>query len=372
MRRKFNRKTFFGLSAGAIIGLPFLLKGLKLDAQSHAKAEGLNEEVHDWKMVTTWPPKFPVLGVGAEMLADLLQEMSGGRIRIKVFGAGELVPALGCFDAVSTGAAEMGSGVSYYWAGKAPALQFFSTVPFGLNAQQMTSWLLSGGGLDLWRREYAKFNLVPFLGGNTGVQMGGWFNREIRSIKDLQGLKMRMPGLGGKVLQKAGATAVLLSGGEIYTGLERGIIDATEWIGPYHDYKMGFHEIAKYYYAPGWHEPGTQMEFFVNQAAYDKLSDDLKKIVEAACLYIHNWILSEFESQNAKYLRLILQESDVELRQYPPEVLDQLKRYTQEVLQELIAKDEASREVYQSYRAFQDEVGQWSEQTEKLYYQYLQ
>ncbi|NPA24306.1 MAG: ABC transporter substrate-binding protein, partial [Deltaproteobacteria bacterium] len=200
------------------------------------------KKVYHWKMVTTWPPHFPVLGESADMIAKWVEEMSEGRLKITVYGGGELVPPLGVFDAVSSGTVEMGHGAAYYWAGKHPATQFFAAVPFGLNAQGMNAWIVSGGGQQLWDELYAKFNLKAWPAGNTGVQMGGWFNKEINSINDLKGLKMRIPGLGGKVLAKAGGNAVLVAGGEIYTNLDRGVIDATEWVGPYHDYKMGFYK----------------------------------------------------------------------------------------------------------------------------------
>ncbi|MEL6275686.1 MAG: TRAP transporter substrate-binding protein, partial [Bacteroidota bacterium] len=262
-----SRKKFLrGLAAGTI-GLPIALRLLLGEGKAQYNDELLanSGQRYEWKMVTTWPPGFPILGEGCNLLADLVRVMSGGRLNIEVYGGGELVPALGAFDAVQQGAAQLGSGSPYYWAGKIPAAQFFSGYPFGLNAQQMNAWLIAGGGLELWQELYAEFGMVPFVGGNTGVQMGGWYNREINTVADFQGLKMRMPGLGGRVLEALGGTPVLLAGGEIYTGLERGVIDATEWVGPYHDYIMGFHEITKYYYYPGWHEPGTAFEFFANQ-----------------------------------------------------------------------------------------------------------
>ncbi|VAW57842.1 TRAP transporter solute receptor, unknown substrate 6, partial [hydrothermal vent metagenome] len=210
-----------------------------------------------WKMVTTWPKNFPGLGSGANHLAKLITEMSGGRLKVKVYGAKELVPAFEVFDAVSRGTAQMGHGASYYWKGKNEATQFFSAVPFGLTAQEMNGWLYHGGGMELWRELYEPFGLVPAAAGNTGVQMAGWFNKQIKSTADLKGLKMRIPGLGGEVLKRAGGTPVSLPGGEIFTSLKTGAIDATEWVGPYNDLAFGLHKAAKYYYYPGWHEPGT-------------------------------------------------------------------------------------------------------------------
>ena len=220
---------------------------------------------YKWKMVTTWPPNFPIMGEGCNLLAQWIEEMSQGQLTIHVYGGGELVPPLETFEAVSIGGVDMGSSASYYWAGKIPAAQFFAAVPFGFNAQQMNAWLQAGGGLDIWRDIYKPFNLIPFNAGNTGLQMGGWYNRKINTIEDFNGLKMRIPGLGGKVLDKVGGSPILSPGSEIYTNLERGVIDATEWLGPFHDTLMGFPDIAKYYYYPGWHECGTSLELIMQQ-----------------------------------------------------------------------------------------------------------
>jgi len=367
-----SRKTFFkGLALGTL-SLPFVLRtcgGQNLAQQRSSGPAVLSERRFRWKMVTTWPPNFPVLGEGCNLLAKWIGEMSGGRLEIKVFGGGELVPALEAFDAVRGEAAEMGSGASYYWAGKVPAAQFFASVPFGMNAQQLNAWILTGGGMELWEELYADFGLVPLLGGNTGVQMGGWFNREINTLSDLQGLKMRMPGLGGKVLEKAGGSPVLLAGGEIYTGLERGVIDATEWIGPYHDYLMGFHEIARYYYYPGWHELGTALEFFINKKAWEQLPADLQAIVRAAAARLNHWVLSEFEWKNSLYLEKILAEGEVELRRFPEEVLGQLKKFTAEIVQELADSDPFARRVYESYTDFRQKASRWADLTEKAFYE---
>ena len=323
---------------------------------------------YKWNMLTTWPPNYPIIGEGCEKFAQWIKEMSGGRLTIKVYGGGELVPALEAFDAVTSGTAEMAHGSAYYWAGKAPAAQFFGSIPFGMNAQQMNSWLLSGGGMDLWRELYAKFNLIPFPAGNTGVQMGGWFNKEINSIEDLQGLKMRIPGFGGKVLGKAGGTPVLSAGSEIYTNLERGVIDATEWIGPFHDYKMGFQDIAKYYYTPGWHESGTVLECFVNKLKYEALPKDLQVIVESAALRLNMWMLSEIEAQNALFLDKLISEEKVNIRQFPDEVLAALKGYTVEILEEITAKDPFAKKVHDSLSAFKGRAAKWAEVTEKVFY----
>lgn len=371
--KQISRKNFFkGLALGTL-SLPFLIRGLSGNSQTATgnTTSARPSKQYRWKMTTTWPPNFPVLGEGCQLFADLVNRMSDGRMEIKVYGGGELVPALEAFGAVQSGVAEMGSGAAYYWAGKSPATQFFASLPFGMNAQQLNAWMLCSDGLQLWRELYADFGLYPIPGGNTGVQMGGWFNREINSVKDLKGLKMRMPGLGGKVLERAGGTPVLLAGGDLYTGLERGVIDAAEWIGPYHDYKMGFHEIARYYYAPGWHETGSALEFFVNKKQFDALESDLQAIIESAAMHTNLWILSEFEYQNAIYLEKIRNEARVQIRNYPAEVLQQLRKHSKELLEELAEADPFTRKVYDSYRSFQRRAAGWSELSEKAYYNQL-
>lgn len=323
-------------------------------------------------MVTTWPPNFPILGTGCKEMADWVMEMSGGRLSIDVFGAGELVPALESFEAVSLGTAELANGAAYYWAGKVPAAQFFASVPFGMNAQQMTSWIVAGGGQALWDEVYQPFDVLGFPSGNTGVQMGGWFNKEINSLTDLKGLKMRIPGLGGKVLTQAGGTAVNVAGGEIFTNLERGVIDATEWIGPFHDYTMGFHNIAKYYYYPGWHEAGTVLETLVNRQKLESLPSDLQAILKTAIYRQSVWTLAEFEAKNAEYLQKIQQESSVDIRQFPEEVLSSLQSLTKQVLADMSAEDPLVKKVYDSYSAYQKKSSAWSAYTEKIFYSKLQ
>ncbi len=364
-----NRKKFLQGLAAATIGLPLALRLLLGEGKAQEEDFALSSgKRYRWKMVTTWPPGFPIVGEGCALLADLLRQMSGGRLDIEVYGAGELVPGLQAFATVQSGGVEMGSGSPYYWAGTMKAAPFFSGYPFGLNAQQMNAWMISGGGLALWRELYAPQGVIPFLGGNTGVQMGGWFNREVRSVADFKGLKMRMPGLGGQVLEALGGTPVLLAGGELYTGLERGVIDATEWVGPYHDYVMGFHEIAKYYYYPGWHEPGTAFEFFVNQNAYESLTPDLQTMLEVATQYVNSYILAEFEAKNGVYLKKLRAIPTLSVRPFPSEVLAAAQEATQATLAKYVADDPFATKVYAAMQAFKQEVKDWGEVSEKIYY----
>jgi TRAP-type mannitol/chloroaromatic compound transport system substrate-binding protein len=294
--------------------------------------------------------------------------MSNGRLKIQVFADNELIPAMQIFDAVSQGTTvQMGHGSAYYWAGKVPAAQFMSSVPFGMTAKGMNAWLLSGDGLKLWRELYTPFNLVPFPAGNTSIQMGGWFNKKIESVDDLKGLKMRMPGLGGKVLAKAGGTPVLMAGGEIYTALERGTIDATEWIGPFHDKRLGLDRAAKYYYYPGWHEPGTTLELIVNHKAWETLPKDLQRIIEIAAEAANQWIYSQLEFHNSEALNEIKKKQNIEILAFPPAVLKELKRLTQETLQEEADKNEDFKRVYESYQRFQSNMEAWHAISEDAY-----
>ncbi|MBQ0756547.1 MAG: TRAP transporter substrate-binding protein [Amphritea sp.] len=324
-------------------------------------------ETIEWKMVTTWPKNFPGLGTGANNLADLIGAMSGGRIKVKVYGAKELVGALEIFDAVSRGTAEMGHGAAYYWKGKTRAAQFFAAVPFGLTAQEMNSWLYHGGGMELWEEVYAEFGLIPGAAGNTGVQMGGWFNREINSLDDLKGLKMRIPGLGGEVLKRAGGTPVLLPGGEIFPSLQSGAIDATEWVGPYNDMAFGLHKAAKYYYYPGWHEPGTTLESFINKEAFDKLPEDLQVIVRSAIRVANQDMLADFTAKNNRALEQLVNEHGVELRQFPDEVLKEIKTLSDAVVSEEAAKDPMSQKVFESFVKFRDQATKWHAVSEQAY-----
>lgn len=363
-----KRKSFLKGIALGTISLPVAIRAIAGKKQSTEKqANRLDTPQYEWKLVTTWPPNFPVMGDTCTYFSRLVDEMSGGRMKIRVFGGGELMPALEIFDGVRSGAAEIGHGAAYYWAGKSPAAQFFSTVPFGMNAQQAIAWITSGGGLALWEELYEKYNLIPMIGGNTGVQMGGWFNREINSIKDLKGLKMRIPGLGGQVLAKAGGSPVLLAGGELYTSLERGVIDAAEWVGPYHDHLMGFHEIARYYYTPGWHEPGTVFEFIFNKEKFEALPTDLQAILRSAAYTAHLWCFCEMETRN-KNAMADLKAQKTDIRTFPQEVLDTLRSMTDEVIQEMVRNDSFTKRVYESYSKFQQEANAYAEISEKVFY----
>ncbi len=346
---------------------------LVLDSGKRSKAESRvgsadEEKIFRWKLVTTWPKNFPGLGLGPENFAELVRDMSNGRLVIDVHGANEIVPAMGVFGAVSSGSVEMGHGAAYYWKGKIPSSPFFTSVPFGMNVQEYNGWLHYGSGLALWREVYAPFNIIPFQGGNTGVQMGGWFNKEINTIEDIKGLKMRIPGLGGDVFTRAGGIAVNIPGGELYTSLQSGVIDATEWVGPYNDLAFGFHDIAQYYYYPGWHEPGPSLEFIVNTDAFESLPQDLQKIIEGATRAINQDMLDEYTARNLMALRELVDVHGVELREFPDEVVQRFEEVAWTLYDELAASDPVFNKVYASYKDYLDAAKIYHRISEESYY----
>lgn len=337
-------------------------------AGAPAAASGdADEQVFEWTLITTWPKNLPGLGMAPERLAERLRVMSRGRLDITVYGAGELVGAFEVFDAVSQGSAEMGHGAAYYWRGKTPVAAMFTTVPFGMTAQEMNAWLHYGGGMALWRELYAPFDLIPMAAGNTGVQMAGWFNKEINSLADMQGLKMRMPGLGGEVLERVGATPVSLPGSEVFSSLQMGVIDATEWVSPFNDLALGLHEVGEYYYYPGWHEPGPTTELMVNRQAWESLPEDLQMMVETTSRMINEDALSEFTAQNARALEVLVKEHGVKLRQLPDDVMARLREASLQVVAESVQGDPLAQRIYDSYMAFLRDVKNYHAISEQAY-----
>jgi TRAP-type mannitol/chloroaromatic compound transport system substrate-binding protein len=338
------------------------------DSETQTSANQASAETFKWKLVTSWPKNYPGLGSAPENFAKLVDTMSNGRLQIKVFGAGQLVPALEVFDAVSQGTAEMGHSAAYYWTGKAKASPFFTSIPFGLNAQEMNGWLHYGGGLELWRELYEPLNLVPYAGGSTGVQMAGWFNREINSMADIKGIKMRIPGLGGDVITRAGGVSVTMAGGELYTAMQTGVIDATEWVGPYNDLAFGFHQVAKYYYYPGWHEPGPILEFVVNKQALESLPEDLRAILEVATRAINQDMLDEYTARNNQALVELVEVHNVDVRKLPDEVLAELRALSKQVQEEMVAENEFAKRVSDSIEAFKKQATAYHGISEEAFY----
>ena len=341
--------------------------GAKND-QSSDNGNVSQQQTFEWKLVTTWPKNYPGLGLAPENFAKKVEAMSAGRLKIKVFGAGQLVPAFEVFDAVSQGTAEVGHGAAYYWTGKSKATAFFTSIPFGLNAQEMNGWLHYGGGLELWRELYSEFNLIPFAGGNTGVQMAGWFNREINSMEDIKGLKMRIPGLGGDVITRAGGVSVTISCGELYTAMQTGVIDALEWVSPYNDIALGFHQVAKYYYYPGWHEPGPTLELIINKDAFATLPEDLQAIVETAARAVNQDMLDEYTARNNEALVSLVETHGVQLRKLPDEVINELRGISADMLEELANDSDIARRIADSVQSFQQQATTYHTISEEAYY----
>jgi len=339
------------------------------DDKTETTAQQASEpaKTYQWKMVTAWPKNYPGLGTSAERLAERVTAMSAGRLTIRVYAAGELVPALEVFDSVSRGTAELGHGAAYYWKGKVPTAQFFTSVPFGLSAIEMNAWLSKGGGQAFWEEAYAPHGVKPMVVGNSGMQMGGWFNKEINSLSDLQGLKIRMPGLGGEVLARLGATSVNLPGGEVFTALQTGAIDATDWVNPYNDLAFGLHKAARYYYYPGWQEPQAVLELLVNQKAFDSLPADLQVILTEATRAASRDMLDDYTYNNALALEQLKQQG-VELKRFPDEVLVAMREHSEQVLGQLAEQSELNGRIWASMKAFQAQVEPMHEISEKELY----
>ena len=331
------------------------------------------QQKHRWRMPTTWTPALDVMQGSAQRLAQIVGEISGSRLTIEVFPAGQIVPPLGVFDACAKGTVEAFMGASYYWAAKEPAVQWFCAVPFGMNPSGMHSWLNHADGLKLWEETYAAFGLVPRPGVSTGPQMAGWFRRQINSIADFKGLKMRIPGLGGQVVARAGGTVVLTPGGEIYGALERGVIDASEWVGPHDDLKLGLQRTASYYYYPGWHEPGTTLEFTFNKKAYDALPLELRHMLDYAVSAVALYGTTEYDAKNAIALERLKSEfkGKVEIQQLPAVVLKDLKKSAVEVVRAEAEKSPMAKKVYASFSRFQSQIAAWHTISEGAFHQHV-
>lgn len=353
-----NRRKFLTGAAvsGAILGAPAIVRA--------------ETKTFNWKMTNAYGPGSPFYVQGPGSPTDFckkVEEMSGGRLKIQHFAAGELIPALEGFDAVSKGMVEMNAANAYFWAGKIPAAQYFTAVPFGMNTQGMNAWIYHGGGLELWNELYAAHGLVAMPMGNTGTQMTGWFRKPIGSVADFNGLKMRIPGLAGKVYAELGVAVRLLPGGEIFPALERGVIDAAEFVGPYQDRRLGLHKAAKNYYTTGWHEPTNVTELMINKKAWDSLPKDLQAIVRAAAqacnVESHAWC----EAVNADAMTDLVTNQGVTARPLPPDVIAKLKTVTGDTLETLAKADSATRKVHDAFMAFRKKHESWAAFSEEAF-----
>lgn len=324
------------------------------------------EAQYKWRLAMSWPDGTPMLANAAVRFARNVEKMSGGRIQIIVDSPGRHKAALGVFDMVRNGAYELGHTASYYYKGKDPATTFFTTTPFGMTPTEINAWYYYGGGLALLQKVYARHNIVAFPAGNTHIQMGGWFRKEIKSLKDLKGVKMRIPGHAGEVAGKAGMKPVNVPPGELYTALERGTIDAVEWVGPANDVKMGFQKIAPYYYT-GWHEPGPALHVFVNKDVYEALPPDLQTIISISAKEASFDMLSESFYRNTIEWEKMKQQGDIQIRTFPKEVLDAFKQANHELLIEAAGKSPYAKAVIESQQSFLKKAHDWSKITEQDY-----
>lgn len=318
-------------------------------------------------VVSTWPRDFPGLGTGAQRFAQRMSDLSDGRFQVEYFAAGERVGAFDSFDEVASGNAQIYHGADYYWKGKHPAWAYFTAVPFGLTYTEMNAWIRFGGGQELWDKLAEEYGLKNLMCGNTGSQMGGWFRKEMNSADDFKGLKMRMPGLGGDVLAKLGASPVSLPGGQIYENLISGAVDATEWVGPWNDLAMKFYEAAKYYYYPGMHEPGSMLAAGINKDFWESLSKPDQLMIEAAAAMENDVMMAEFNAKNGAALATLINEQGVILKQFSDDIYDSFGEAADEVFAETVAHSDLAREVHESFLAARAEIGAWQKISDQDY-----
>ena len=339
-------------------------------------AAGIAPAVHAqaairWRLASSFPKSLDTIFGAAEVFSKAVKAMSGGKFEISIHAAGELMPAFGVVDGVQQGSVEMCHTAPYYFFGKDDTFALGCAIPFGLNSRQMTAWMYEGNGMKLMREFYSKFNIVNFPGGNTGAQMGGWYRKEIKSLPDIKGLKMRIGGFGGKVLERIGGVPQNIPGGEIYQALEKGTIDAAEWVGPYDDLKLGFNKVAPNYYYPGWWEGGPQLDFFINNKAFEALSPEYKAMVEAAAAQAHSDMQAKYDARNPAALKQLVG-AGTKLRPFPKDVMNAAFKEAMALYEELNAKNENWKKVYADYSKFRAEQNLWFRFTEATFDRFMQ
>ena len=359
-RRKFVTGVAVGAGAAALAACDG-----ESDTATSGAAPAVARRKRELKLVTSWQKNYPGLGVAPERIANHVREATEGTIDIKVYAAGEFVGAFDAFDAVSTGSADMYHAAEYYWQGKSPAFNFFTAVPMGLTANELMAWIYYGGGQELWDELSSGFNVKAFMAGNTGTQMGGWFRKEINTLDDFKGLKIRMPGLGGEVLRRMGAAAVALPQPEIYTSLQSGNIDATEWAGPWNDLTMSFYQITKYYYWPGFHEPGSALSLGINLDLWNDLTKAEQRIIQDACAAENSRNLAEYNRFNTQALRTLVDEHGIQLKRFSDEILTEVGRICGVVVKEAGESDELSKRIYDSFLQARADGAVWAEISEE-------
>ncbi len=330
-------------------------------------APAIASETIEINMVATWPKDFPGLGTGAQRFAKRLEDMSDGRFKVNYYAAGERVKAFDSFDEVASGNAQMYHAAEYYWKGKHPGFAYFTSVPFGLTYTEMNAWIRFGGGQELWDKLSAEYGLKAMMCGNTGVQMGGWFRKEINSVDDLKGLKMRIPGLGGDVMAKLGASPVSLPGGQIYENLVSGSLDATEWVGPWNDEIMKFYEAAKYYYFPGMHEPGAMLAVGTNKKFWDGLSNSDQEMVKAAAASENDMMMAEYNAKNGQALARLVNDHGVQVREFNDDIYDAFGEAADEVFAGVVEHSPMAKEIHESFVKARADLGAWAKLSDQAY-----
>ncbi|RPE64604.1 TRAP-type mannitol/chloroaromatic compound transport system substrate-binding protein [Tibeticola sediminis] len=324
-----------------------------------------------WRIASSFPKSLDTIFGAAEVFAKKVGELSGGKFTITVHAGGELMPPFGVLDGTSNGTVEMAHTAPYYFFGKDPTYALDCAIPFGLNSRQMTAWMYQGNGLSLMREFYANVGIVNFPMGNTGAQMGGWYRKEIKSLADMKGLKMRIGGFGGKVLERIGAVPQNIPGGEIYQSLEKGTIDAAEWVGPYDDLKLGFNKVAPHYYYPGWWEGGPQLTLFVNKKAYDGLSSEYKAMIETAAAYAHTDMQAKYDAKNPAALKTLVSQG-TKLHPFPADVMNAAFKAAEQIYAELSASNPAWKKIYADFSAFRRDQNLWFRFTENAFDSFMQ
>ncbi len=360
-RRNFLKKTAIAAATGGVVA------GCGSDQADRSGAPAvITQRNLRWRLISSFPRSLDTIFGAADVFSQRVLALTEGRFDIRVYPAGEIVPYDQVLESVQKGTVQMGHAASYYFKGKNPALPFDCSVPFGLTARQQSAWMHHGGGLELMREMFSDFNIVNFPGGNTGTQMGGWFRREINSLQDLRGLKMRIPGFGGVVMDRLGVGVEQIAGGEVYPALERGAIDAAEWVGPYDDEKLGFHKVAKYYYYPGWWEPGPALTFYVNQDAWNQLPSAYQEAVTTASVAAATAMQTSYDAKNPPAFARLLNEG-VQLRPFAEEIMASAERFAFEIMEEEAAADAAYNKIYTAFKSFRDQSYQWFSTAENTF-----
>lgn len=354
-RRTFIATGGIGLAGAAALAAPAI-------AQSQPELK--------WRMTASWPKSLDTLFGGAEQVAARVAEATDNKFQIRVFAGGEIVPPLQVLDAVQNNTVEMGHTASYYYVGKDPTFGIDSTIPFGMNYRQMNAWWTHGGGSQLLRSFFKDYNVINFPAGNTGAQMGGWYRKEIKTVEDLRGLKFRIGGSGGAVLTKLGVVPQTIAGSDIYSALEKGTIDATEWVGPYDDEKLGFYKVAKFYYYPGWWEGQTQLSVYVNLGQWEKLPKSYQAVLTAACAEAQSWMIGKYDADNVAAMRRLIA-NGTQLRPYSKQILDACYKAAQELYAEYSAKNPKWKAVYEPWKKFLEDEHQWFRVAEQNFDNYM-